>query len=315
MFQTVQLVLSIQDIIIIFNHIISFMAGVITPFGVSFHQIADDTQLYIKIDPADTKHSLNTLDRCSCAVHDWFNHNGLSLNPSKSEILFMGTRQQVDKVSPSEVPVLGCVIVPSDGIKSLGVRLDKNLNFNKHVDEICKSVHYHSRALRHIRGNLNTDTAKEIACAIGFSRLDYCNGILQGISAANINKLQRAQNTLARLVVGSRRNEHITPILKKLHWLPVRKRITFKIATLTHKVRTTQQPAYLASLINSYQPERALRSSNAGLLTVPRTRTALASRAFSVCAPVIWNSLPRNIREINSISGFKRSLKTHLFCP
>ena len=64
--------------------------------------------------------------------------------------------------------------MPSDGIKSLGVRLDKNLNFNKHVDEICKSVHYHSRALRHIRSNLNTDTAKEIACAIGFSRLDYC---------------------------------------------------------------------------------------------------------------------------------------------
>ena len=67
------------------------------------------------------------------------------------------------------------------------------------------------------------------------------------------------------------------------------------IATLTHKVRTTQQPAYLASLINSYEPERALRSSNAGLLSVPRTRTALASRAFSVCAPVIWNSLPQII--------------------
>ena len=149
------------------------------------HQFADDTQLYIKIDPTDTNHLLNTLDRCSCAVHDWFNHNGCSFNPSKSEILFMGTRQQVDKVSPSEVPVLGLVIVPGNGVKNLGVRLDKNLNFNKHVDEILKSV-YHSRALRHIRGNLSTDTAKEFACAIGFSRLHYyCNGILymQGISA------------------------------------------------------------------------------------------------------------------------------------
>ena len=92
---------------------------------------------------------------------------------------------------------------------------------------------------------MNTDTAKEIAGAIGFSRLDYCNGILQGISAANINKLQRAQNTLTCLVFGSLRNEPIIPVLKKLHRLPVRKRIIFKIATLTHKVRTTQQPAYL----------------------------------------------------------------------
>ena len=123
-------------------------------------------------DPGGMRHSLGILDRCSCAVHDWFTHNGLNLNPTKSEILFMGTRQQVDKVSCSEVAVLGCKIVPQNDIKSLGVRLDKNLTFNKHVDETCKSIHYHSRALRHIRGNLNVDTAKTNACAIGSSRLD-----------------------------------------------------------------------------------------------------------------------------------------------
>jgi hypothetical protein len=225
----------------------------------------------------------------------------------------MGTRQQVDKVSCSEVTVLGCKIVPQDDIKSLGVRLDKNLTFNKHVDETCKSIHYHSRALRHIRGNLNVDTAKTIACAIGSSRLDYCNGIMQGISGTNMIKLQRAQNTLARIVVGCRRNEHITPVLRRLHWLPVKQRITFKIATLVQKVRTTQQPAYLADLLNSYRPERALRSSNQGLLEIPRTRTVIAAKAFSVCAPAIWNNLPQNIRNSDSISGFRRSLKTHLF--
>ena len=82
---------------LLFTLFVAPVAGVITPFGVSFHQFSDDTQLYIKIDPADTNYSLNTLDRCSCAVHDWFTHNGLSLNPAKTEILFMGTRQQVDK--------------------------------------------------------------------------------------------------------------------------------------------------------------------------------------------------------------------------
>ena len=151
----------------------------------------------------------------------------------------MGTRQQVDRIGNSEVAVLGCNIVPQDYIKSLGVRLDKNLTFNKFVDDICRSIHYHSRALRHIRGNLNVDTAKMIACAIGSSSLDYCNGVLQGISGANINKLQRAQNTLARIVIGCRRNEHITPVLRRLHWLPVKQRITFKIGTLVQKVQTT----------------------------------------------------------------------------
>ena len=69
---------------------------------------------------------------------------------------------------------------------------------------------------------------------------------MQGISGTNMIKLQRAQNTLARIVVGCRRNEHITPVLRRLHWLPVKQRITFKIATLVQKVRTTQQSTYLA---------------------------------------------------------------------
>ena len=150
--------------------IVAPVSGIITSFGISFHQFTNDTQLYISVDPGDVRHYLSILDRCSCAVHDLFTHNGLSLNPSKSEILFIGTRQQVDKVSCSEVTVLGC--------KSPGVRLDKNLTFNKHVDETYKSIHYHSLVLRHIRGNLNVDTAKTIACAIGSSRLDYCKEFL-----------------------------------------------------------------------------------------------------------------------------------------
>ena len=124
---------------VLFTLFVAPVAGVITPFGVLLNQFADGTQLYIKIDPSDTKYLLNTLDRCSCAVHDWFTHNGLSLNPAKSEILFMDTRQQVDKINcsllrGSGLPVLGCVIAPSDSIKSPGVRLDKNPNFNQHID-------------------------------------------------------------------------------------------------------------------------------------------------------------------------------------
>ena len=94
---------------------------------------------------------------------------------------------------------------------------------------------------------------------------------------------------------------------------PVKQRITFKIATLVQKVRTTQQPAYLADLLNSYKPERALRSSNQGLLEIPRTRTVIATKVFSICAPAIWNNLPQNIRNSNSISGFRRSL-IYLVC-
>ena len=103
------------------------------------------------------------------------------------------------------------------------------------------------------------------------------------------------------------------PLLRSLHWLPVTQRVTYKVALLTHKVRATATAAYLSDLIQTHVPIRTLRSSDAPLLAIPRTRTELARRAFSVAAPSVWNSLPADIRLCESVPLFKRHLKTHLF--
>ena len=121
------------------------------------------------------------------------------------------------------------------------------------------------------------------------------------------------QNTLARVVMGGRRRDNITPMLRDLHWLPVSKRIEFKVATLTFKVKSTGQPEYLSSLLNDYAPTRTLRSAHAQTLIVPRTRTVLAERRFSVAAPTIWNSIPLNIRQSSTVQSFKSHLKTYYF--
>ena len=101
--------------------------------------------------------------------------------------------------------------------------------------------------------------------------------------------------------------------MKELHWLPVSQRIMFKVATITFKVLNSSEPKYLCELLNRYEPVRSLRSCDHNLLTVPRCRTVIASRAFSVAAPSLWNSLPTNIKNSGSIANFKKNLKTHLF--
>jgi len=98
-----------------------------------------------------------------------------------------------------------------------------------------------------------------------------------------------------------------------LRWLPVRQRVTYKVAQLTHKVRTTATATYLSDLVQTHAPPQALRSSDAPLLVIPRIHTKLASRAFSVAAPSTWNSLPADIRLCKNILTFKCHLKTHLF--
>ena len=97
------------------------------------------------------------------------------------------------------------------------------------------------------------------------------------------------------------------------HWMPVRQRIDYKLAVLTHKIRATSTPSYLSDHIRPRETTRQLRSSTMPLLHRPTTRTHFTDRAFRCCAPSVWNSLDSETLHCSSISGFKRRLKTLLF--
>ena len=133
-------------------------------------------------------------------------------------------------------------------------------------------------------------------------------------SKMTMNGQWMVQNSLARTIYPSaKRSDHISPVLHKLHWLPVSSRIEFKIATLTFKVLKFQQPAYIYDLIAPYIPPRSLRSSNKNLLIVPDIRSEMGRRSFSFASPSIWNSLPQHIRSSDSLPAFRGLLKTYLY--
>ena len=131
----------------------------------------------------------------------------------------------------------------------------------------------------------------------------------------------------ARIVCRVNSRTSTTPLLQKLHWLPVSCRIDFKVALLTFKILSAQQPAYMLPFLQPYSSNRALRSSHQNLLTVPFSKSALHSRSFSVYAPRLWNTLPQHVRDLCFIPStqssdlpsslnlltFKKYLKTYLF--
>lgn len=124
------------------------------------------------------------------------------------------------------------------------------------------------------------------------TRLDYCNAVVAGVSKTTINKLQYVQNSAARILMGTRKCDHITLVLKSLHWLPVRFHVDFKIMMLTYKALHGLAPQYLSGLLIPYTPNRRLRSSQYNLLTVPLMHLkSMGDRAFSVYAPVYAPSL------------------------
>ena len=132
-----------------------------------------------------------------------------------------------------------------------------------------------------MRASLPDDMARTVACSIVGSHLDYCNSLLAGMSESNFHKLQCVENTLARVVSGNTRRDHITPVLRELHWLPVRSRVSFKRATLAFNIRQTGMPEYLTPCVPAYVPSRTLRSSSQGLLATTATRLVTSSRWFS----------------------------------
>ena len=121
------------------------------------------------------------------------------------------------------------------------------------------------------------------------------------------------QNTLARIVVRRGKFDHITPTLSELHWLPIRQRVIFKVATMSFKLRQYSQPTYLSDQLVDYVPNRSLRSASQQLLLAKPTRTVLAQRSFTSAAPNVWNSLPEDLRQCCDLETFRRRLKTYLF--
>lgn len=151
---------------------------------------------------------------------------------------------------------------------------------------------------------------EKVVHAFVSSHLDYCNVLYLGVSQASLSRLQLVQNSAARLLTGSKRREHISPVLIKLHWLPIRYRIQYKALLYVFKSLHGTASEYVADLISRCQSSRSLRSNDQLLLVVPRSSLKCkGDRGFSFAAPRLWNNLPLSVKTCPSLGVFQSALK------
>jgi hypothetical protein len=192
---------------------------------------------------------------------------------------------------------------------------DSEMSMQNQVNAIVRSVNCHLRNISRIRKFLDKESSHHVARSLVLSRLDYGNALLYGSRENDLDRLQRLQNRAAKIVCGASRLDSSLPFLKKLHWLPVRQRIDFKLNMYTYKTVNDNAPEYLVDCISKYKPGRSdLRSnSDTTKLVVPKSLRKTSDACFSVAGPRLWNDLPLHVKMSPSLPTFKKHLKTYLF--
>jgi hypothetical protein len=239
--------------------------------------------------PAEARTITTDVESCVDDVRRWCASKRLQLNAGKTDVLWFGTAAQLCKVPLGDrtISVGGSVIEPASVVRNLGMYVDSELSMQQHVSRLARACFFQIRRLRSVRKQLGRQVTAQLVSALVLSRLDYCNAVLAGLPASTLAPLQRVLHAAARLVLELGPRDHVSAALHELHWLPIRKRIQYKLCLLAHNVRTGRAPEYMSRLLTAtadVPSKTSLRSSNSGDFVVPSTRLKLGDRAFSVAA-------------------------------
>ena len=271
--------------------------------------------MYFAFDVHKDNPDMSAVKYCFLEIKKWMSLNFLKLNDSKTEFVDIGP--YISSLHTLDLGELS--ICPVKKAKNLGFWFDDQLSLDAQINAVSQICYLNQRNLSRIGTKLSHELKVQLVHGNILCFLDYCNSVYSKLTEKNLQKLQKIQNNAVRFIYGlygKRRKEPISPYLKKLHFLPVRFRIKYKLCLLVFKCINDLAPEYLKELIFLREVKR--RSSRLDndffLLKVPPCPNFNKSQgAFSYVGPKTWNDLPYFIRSMSSANSLKTALKTHYF--
>ena len=290
---------------------------IVESHGLLSHLYADGTQIYGFCLPASTASLQSRVTVCVAEVALWMQSNRLQLNTGKTEVLWCSSARRQHQIPSAPFMVGPDAVTPSRSVRSLGIHIDSDVSMSTHISRTASSCFAVLRQIRSIRRSVTRPVLLSLVVSLVLTRLDYGSATLAGLPAKQLDRLQSVLNAAARLVFSARKYDHITPLLRELHWLRVPERIQFRLAVLVFRCLNDQAPKYLGNELRrvaDVDSRRRLRSASTAALIVPRTEhSTIGDRAFPVAAARTWNSLSPFVTSSPSLPVFKRRLKTELF--
>ena len=293
---------------VLFNIYVRNFIAVLESAGFTVHGYADDHQVLYRFRIEFQFHALaHYLPMGLDLISQWMSSHFLKLNAAKSQLLIFAPKNIREHLCINKVHIGNNMFIPvSLEALNLGVKLDFQLTFSPQISMIISQSYKQIYNIGQIRKYLAIEDVRTLVQSLVVSKFDNCNSLLYGVSEYEIGRLQKLQNSCARLIHGKKKNESVSALLFDLHWLPIKPRIYFKILLFVYKFFQNKTPAYINECLH-------VTNSENYTLKIQRTNTTYGDRAFQNCAPRLWNSLPLNIKAIKSIDLFKRHLKHYLF--
>ena len=274
---------------------------------------ADDTHLtFASNDVAHLEENMNDdLDK----ITEWLAANNLTLNSSKTEFMLIGSRQRLNTFNrlPS-FTIDGNSIKQVEFTKSLGVYIDENLTWNTHIRHISKKIASCIGTLKRSRSFVPFETLLCIYNTLVQPHFDYCSVVWGNCNKSLSIKLQKLQNRAARILTSSSYDANADDLFVKLGWQKLNLQRDLKTATMVYKSLNGLAPDYLKSMFTNRSAISTYSLRNCeGKLAVPLPRTNFLKNSFSYNGALLWNSLPINLRQAQSLASFKTGCRGFLF--
>ena len=259
---------------ILFNAYIAPLAKLLHQHNMQHHLYADDTKLYVTFPPTDNMQALARMEACIQEVKTWLCVNGLVMNENKSVAIVICSPSLGTPIMFSCINISGQFVDTFAVIRDLGFATDTHMSMASQVSNICRSAYYHLSRIAKIRESLTTSVCKSLIHGLVTSRLDYGNAMLFGLTDRLLHRLEMVQRSAARIVMQIRRGDRqsMTTVLRQLHWLPIKRRIEYKILILVHKALYEGTPEYLAAPVRTKTlPTLCRRATSRRATSQPRT--------------------------------------------
>ena len=279
--------------------------------GAHVVQYADDTQVAVSGGVGDIGSLVQHMEHNLALLSRWFGKNGIKINAQKTQFIILGSRPNIQRLSPISIKFMGAEVVASASVRNLGVTFDQHMTFASHVDGVVQKCTGMLCGLSHSRHSLPPTTLLTIIEGLVMSRILYCLVVYGVCNKTQTSRVQKVLNFAARVLSGRRKFDHVSDILNRFDWLTAEHLYLYRGLSLLKRMLTTSEPESIAGDLVTRGDAHRRTTRNADHLVTPAIRSESGRRRFKHSIVTAYNALPGETRTLTG-SRFNRKIKQHL---